>query len=201
MESTTEYKVRKSASEKLGIDLSEPERKKLVKNVVQTYLEQQQDNEVEEEEEEEEEGSEEDEKKKVGGKEYDDDGDLILCRLSNKRRVTLTEFKGKSLVSIREYYMKDGKELPSSKGMALSNSGCSVFSGLRFVVLIDFSIRAVILFEDCCAQDTNVVFSISVPKFIDVVKFCISLTAEQWSNFSKNVPAIEKAIKKMEAKC
>ncbi|GKB00992.1 hypothetical protein Tco_0829036 [Tanacetum coccineum] len=27
-----------------------------------------------------------------------------------------------------------------------------------------------------------------------------SLTAEQWSNFSKNVPAIEKAIKKMEAK-
>ncbi|GJU93856.1 RNA polymerase II transcriptional coactivator KELP [Tanacetum coccineum] len=132
MESTTEYKVRKSASEKLGIDLSEPERKKLVKNVVQTYLEQQQDNEVEEEEE-----SEEDEKKKVGGKEYDDDGDLILCRLSNKRRVTLTEFKGKSLVSIREYYMKDGKELPSSK--------------------------------------------------------------EQWSNFSKNVPAIEKAIKKMEA--
>ncbi|GKF47035.1 RNA polymerase II transcriptional coactivator KELP [Tanacetum coccineum] len=78
MESTTEYKVRKSASEKLGIDLSEPERKKLVKNVVQTYLEQQQDNEVEEEEE----GSEEDEKKKVGGKEYDDDGDLILCRLT-----------------------------------------------------------------------------------------------------------------------
>ncbi|PWA35921.1 RNA polymerase II transcriptional coactivator KELP [Artemisia annua] len=97
MESTTEYKVRKSASEKMGIDLSEPDRKKLVRN------------------------------------------------LSDKRRVTLTEFKGKSLVSIREYYRKDGKELPSSKG--------------------------------------------------------ISLTAEQWSNFSKNVPAIEKAIKKMEAKC
>lgn len=67
MEATTEYKVRKSASEKLGIDLSEPDRKKLVRNVVQTYLqEQQQGKEVEEEE---------------GGKEYDDDGDLIICRV------------------------------------------------------------------------------------------------------------------------
>jgi hypothetical protein len=30
--------------------------------------------------------------------------------------VTIQEFKGKSLVSIREYYKKDGKELPTSKG-------------------------------------------------------------------------------------
>nr|GEZ30375.1 RNA polymerase II transcriptional coactivator KELP [Tanacetum cinerariifolium] len=81
MESTTEYKVRKSASEKLGIDLSEPERKKLVRNVVQTYLEQAKEDEQQQVEEEEE--SEEDDKKKVGGKEYDDDGDLILCRLDH----------------------------------------------------------------------------------------------------------------------
>ncbi|KAJ9550095.1 hypothetical protein OSB04_022638 [Centaurea solstitialis] len=150
MDSTTEFQVRKSASEKLGIDLSKSERKKLVRNVVQTYLEEQQskaeadetaagDGEEAAADEEEESG---DEKKKKGGKEYDDDGDLIICRLSNKRRVTLTEFRGKGLVSIREYYKKDGKELPSSKG--------------------------------------------------------ISLTVEQWSTFSKNVPAIEKAIKKME---
>ncbi|PWA64552.1 DEK, C-terminal [Artemisia annua] len=145
MESTTEYKVRKSASEKMGIDLSVPDRKKLVRNVVQAYLEQQQQGKEDEQQEVEEEEESEGEDEKKGGKEYDDDGDLIICRLSDKRRVTLTEFKGKSLVSIREYYRKDGKELPGSKG--------------------------------------------------------ISLTAEQWSNFSKNVPAIEKAIKKMEAKC
>ncbi|KAL4570653.1 hypothetical protein LXL04_026313 [Taraxacum kok-saghyz] len=154
MESTTEFQVRKLASEKLGEDLSVPERKKLVRSVVQTYLEEQQakaeaDEKVTEadepeEEVEEEEESEDDKKKKKGPKEYDDEGDLIVCRLSDKRRVTLTEFKGKSLVSIREYYKKDGKELPSSKG--------------------------------------------------------ISLTSEQWSTFSKNVPGIEQAIKKMEAR-
>ncbi|CAI9274545.1 unnamed protein product [Lactuca saligna] len=155
MDSTTEFQVRKAASEKLGVDLSVSERKKLVRNVVQTYLEEQQAkaeagdkaveaDEPEAEEEEEEDSEDEKKKRKKGDKEYDEEGDLIFCRLSDKRRVTLTEFKGKHLVSIREYYKKDGKELPSSKG--------------------------------------------------------ISLTAEQWSTFSKNVPAIEKAINKMEAR-
>ncbi|KAM0059884.1 putative transcription factor ssDNA-binding-TF family [Helianthus debilis subsp. tardiflorus] len=153
MDSTTEYQVRKLASEQIGIDLSEPSRKKLVRSIVQTYLEEQQakaeaaEEKVTEEGEpveEEEEDSEDDKKKRKGDKEYDDEGDLIVCRLSDKRRVTLTEFRGKSLVSIREYYKRDGKELPSSKG--------------------------------------------------------ISLTAEQWSVFSKNVPAIEKAIKKLDGR-
>ncbi|KAJ0666057.1 putative transcription factor ssDNA-binding-TF family [Helianthus annuus] len=156
MDSTTEYQVRKLASEQIGIDLSEPSRKKLVRSIVQTYLEEQQakaEAEAEEkateegepvEDEQEEEDSEDDKKKRKGDKEYDDEGDLIVCRLSDKRRVTLTEFRGKSLVSIREYYKRDGKELPSSKG--------------------------------------------------------ISLTAEQWSVFSKNVPAIEKAIKKLDGR-
>ncbi|KAL8200999.1 hypothetical protein R6Q57_012338 [Mikania cordata] len=151
MDSTTEFQVRKAASEQLGIDLSEPSRKKLVRTIVQTYLEEQQskaeadEKAAEEAEPEEEEDSEDEKKKKSKGvQEFDDDGDLIICRLSDKRRVTLSEFRGKNLVSIREYYKRDGKELPSSKG--------------------------------------------------------ISLTAEQWSNFSKNVPAIEKAIKKMEGR-
>lgn len=39
-------------------------------------------------------------------------------QLSKNRRVTLQEFKGMTLVSIREYYFKDGKELPTSKGAA-----------------------------------------------------------------------------------
>ncbi|MFS8029829.1 putative transcription factor ssDNA-binding-TF family [Helianthus anomalus] len=152
MDSTTEYQVRKLASEQIGIDLSEPSRKKLVRSIVQTYLEEQQAKAEAEEKvteegepvEDEEEDSEDDKKKRKGDKEYDDEGDLIVCRLSDKRRVTLTEFRGKSLVSIREYYKRDGKELPSSKG--------------------------------------------------------ISLTAEQWSVFSKNVPAIEKAIKKLDGR-
>lgn len=32
--------------------------------------------------------------------------------------MTIQDFKGKTLVSIREYYTKGGKELPSSKGLS-----------------------------------------------------------------------------------
>ncbi|XP_072966823.1 RNA polymerase II transcriptional coactivator KELP-like [Typha angustifolia] len=136
MEAATEYKVRTMAAEKLGIDLSLPERKRFVRGVVESFLlsrtneeverreEQPQGNEREEEEKEEEEEEEEEEENTKGGrgrkKEYDDDGDLIICRLSNKRRVTLQEFRGKMLVSIREFYEKDGKQLPSSKGISLT---------------------------------------------------------------------------------
>ena len=56
-----------------------------------------------------------------------------LCvQLSSKRRVTLSEFKGRSLVSIREFYVKDGKEMPSAKGDSTmdycSNVRCDVHS-------------------------------------------------------------------------
>ncbi|GJN17928.1 hypothetical protein PR202_gb05036 [Eleusine coracana subsp. coracana] len=134
MESVTEYKVRSAAADRLGIDLSVPDRKLFVRSVVENYLrslpseeeEQQQDGageegkdkqEEEEEEEDEEEEEEGDGKKK---REYDDQGDLILCRLSTKRRVTLSEFRGRTLVSIREFYLKDGKEVPSAKGISLT---------------------------------------------------------------------------------
>lgn len=121
MDETTEYKIRKSASEMLGMDLSDPTRKKFVRQVVESYLGEQQakaeeEHQVQDEEENEEEEEEDDDNRKRGGKEYDDEGGLIICRLSDKRRVTLSEFRGKTLVSIREYYKRDGKELPSAKG-------------------------------------------------------------------------------------
>ncbi|CAH9117046.1 unnamed protein product [Cuscuta europaea] len=147
MDTMTEFKVRQSASEKLGINLSDLEGKKLVRSVVESYLAEQHEKDKKEEDAEEEEESDQ---KKVGsgddgsGKEYDEDGDLIICRLNKKRRVTITDFRGKTLVSIREYYWKDGRECPSSKG--------------------------------------------------------ISLTAEQWVSFKKSLPAIEDAIKKVEAR-
>ncbi|XP_073021619.1 RNA polymerase II transcriptional coactivator KELP [Primulina eburnea] len=147
MDETTEYKIRKTASEKLEMDLTEPSRKKFVRQVVESYLREQQGKaeqlEEQQKAEEEEEEEEEDNSKKKGGREYDDEGGLIMCRLSKSRRVTISEFRGRTLVSIREYYSKGGKELPSAKG--------------------------------------------------------ISLTPEQWASFKKNVPAIEKAIKKMES--
>ncbi|KAJ6828516.1 RNA polymerase II transcriptional coactivator KELP [Iris pallida] len=155
MEETTEYKVRTAAAEKLGLDLSLPDRKLFVRKVVEDFLVSKKNEEEEEGEnnqqqqkqeevggEEVEEEEEEEKGKKKQKKEYDDEGDLIICRLSNKRRVTIQDFKGRTLVSIREYYDKDGKQMPSSKG--------------------------------------------------------ISLTAEQWQTFSKAVPKIEDAIRKLE---
>ncbi|KAL2236727.1 UNVERIFIED_CONTAM: RNA polymerase II transcriptional coactivator KELP [Sesamum indicum] len=121
MDETTEYKIRKSASEKLEMDLSEPTRKKFVRQVVESYLREQQAK-AEEEQQPEEEEEEEDNGRKTGGREYDDEGGLIICRLSDKRRVTLSEFRGKTLVSIREYYKRDGKELPSAKALNLLQS-------------------------------------------------------------------------------
>lgn len=150
MTKVTEAMIRKTASEKLEMDLSARDRKLFVRGVVETYLAEQAEKNAEQEEVEldrekqEEEEEEGDGKRKRGDKEYDDEGDLIMCRLSDKRRVTIQDFRGKTLVSMREYYKRDGKELPTAKG--------------------------------------------------------ISLTAEQWATFKKNVPAIEKAIKKMETR-
>ncbi|KAF4551364.1 RNA polymerase II transcriptional coactivator-like protein [Elsinoe fawcettii] len=47
-----------------------------------------------------------------------DDGELYW-ELSTNRRVSITSFKGKSMINIREYYEKDGKNLPGKKGIAL----------------------------------------------------------------------------------
>ncbi|KAK8242717.1 putative RNA polymerase II transcriptional coactivator [Phyllosticta capitalensis] len=49
----------------------------------------------------------------------DDNGDQYW-ELSTLRRVTVSEFKGKSMVNIREYYEKDGKTLPGKKGISLT---------------------------------------------------------------------------------
>ncbi|ESQ38443.1 hypothetical protein EUTSA_v10029021mg [Eutrema salsugineum] len=129
MTEMTEFKVRNLASERLGINLSEKPLKAYVRLVVDSFLEEQKSKESEQPEKEEEDEEVEDRSKEgpKGNKEFDDDGDLIICRLSDKRRVTIQEFRGKTLVSIREYYKKDGKELPTSKGISLTDGQWSTF--------------------------------------------------------------------------
>jgi Transcriptional Coactivator p15 (PC4) len=41
-------------------------------------------------------------------------------QLSAKRRVTVQEYKGVTLVAFREYYQKDGKDLPGKQGISLN---------------------------------------------------------------------------------
>jgi hypothetical protein len=44
----------------------------------------------------------------------DSNGD-VYWQISNLRRVTISTFRGKTMVNIREYYEKDGQELPGKK--------------------------------------------------------------------------------------
>ncbi|XVF10384.1 hypothetical protein REPUB_Repub07fG0178200 [Reevesia pubescens] len=112
MDEMTEYKIRQMASQKLDLNLSDSKYKAYVRHVVNSFLEEQK---AKQEEAEAGEEADDDNNTNNNQKEFDDDGDLIVCRLSEKRRVTIQEFRGKTLVSIREFYKKDGKELPSSK--------------------------------------------------------------------------------------
>lgn len=87
MATMTEYKVRKEAAERLGFDLSIPDRKRFVRGIVESFLlskkdespQQTQEQEPREQEEQEEEDAKEGSRRE---KEYDDEGDLILCRVS-----------------------------------------------------------------------------------------------------------------------
>ncbi|XP_020588042.1 RNA polymerase II transcriptional coactivator KIWI-like [Phalaenopsis equestris] len=49
----------------------------------------------------------------------DGNGDIVVCELSNRRRVTVRCWQGKPAVDIREFYEKEGKELPGRKGILL----------------------------------------------------------------------------------
>jgi len=162
MDEVTESKIRKQASEQLGLNLSQPHFKAFVKQVVGAFLQEklQEQEENDEKEDEEEQGVSK-------GKEYDDEGDLIICKvcfvflssepllvilqvampqinfvfgfqLSEKRRVTIQDFRGKTLVSIREYYKKDGKDLPTSKGCLCYLFRLSFFSILLIPLVKEF---------------------------------------------------------------
>lgn len=50
----------------------------------------------------------------------DESGSNGMYSLTHMRFMSVSEFKGKPLVNIREYYEKDGKTLPGSKGISLS---------------------------------------------------------------------------------
>lgn len=57
----------------------------------------------------------------------DDNGDIIVCKLNSRRNVSIQQFRGNKLISIREYYEKDGKQFPSSKGISLTTDQWTTF--------------------------------------------------------------------------
>ncbi|XP_058756537.1 RNA polymerase II transcriptional coactivator KIWI-like [Vicia villosa] len=60
--------------------------------------------------------------KKVLKKDSDDDNsdDITVCEIGKNRKVTVRIWQGKLWVDIREFYIKDGKQLPGKKGISLS---------------------------------------------------------------------------------
>ncbi|KAI5423772.1 hypothetical protein KIW84_030125 [Lathyrus oleraceus] len=124
IEETTEFTVRVAASERLRIDLSDSLSKQFVRTIIESYLisiatddkpeeppqvsteavnvihnePPQECNNV------------------VGVKRKNDDSEHVICQLSTKRNVTVRDFKGTPMVSIREFYLKDGKQKPTTKG-------------------------------------------------------------------------------------
>ena len=51
---------------------------------------------------------------------------LFYPQLGRMRFLEVQEFKGKKLVSIREYYEKDGKMLPGKKGRVADNISLNI---------------------------------------------------------------------------
>ncbi|XP_054781485.1 RNA polymerase II transcriptional coactivator KELP-like isoform X4 [Prosopis cineraria] len=133
VDEATEFTVRLAASERLGIDLCVSEHKLMVRGIVESYLLA-----IAEEEGGRVPASEpsapqetrevmQDEQEAKPNKEVKEDSERIICQLSNKRNVVVHDFRGKRLVSIRDYYQKDGKQFPSAKGISLSTDQWSVF--------------------------------------------------------------------------
>ena len=77
MDQVTESKIRKQASLELDLDLNKPPFKAFVKQVVESFLEEQQrKEEAQQHQQEQQEPAEENQ-----DREYDDNGDLVICRV------------------------------------------------------------------------------------------------------------------------
>ncbi|CAN0891135.1 RNA polymerase II transcriptional coactivator KIWI [Linum grandiflorum] len=50
----------------------------------------------------------------------EDSDEIVVCDISHNRRVKVRNWQGKVWVDIREFYTKDGKQLPGKKGISLS---------------------------------------------------------------------------------
>ncbi|KAK7316936.1 hypothetical protein RJT34_00760 [Clitoria ternatea] len=50
----------------------------------------------------------------------DDSDPIVVCEISKNRRVSVRTWQGKIVVDIREFYVKDGKQLPGKKGISLT---------------------------------------------------------------------------------
>ncbi|KAK1300111.1 RNA polymerase II transcriptional coactivator KIWI [Acorus calamus] len=58
----------------------------------------------------------------------DESDEITVCQVSKNRKVSVKSWQGNIMVSIREYYFKEGKELPTKKGPLFLS--VSAFTGI-----------------------------------------------------------------------
>ncbi|KAM7476535.1 hypothetical protein LguiB_023778 [Lonicera macranthoides] len=110
LETITEYNVRSMAADRLGIDFSDLDRKWLVRRTVESFLLSSSP------------APEEQTKEVVREQQQpphmtcpNEDGGRVICKLSEKRSVSILKFGEKNLVSVRDCYQKDGKQFQSGR--------------------------------------------------------------------------------------
>ncbi|CAL5195036.1 unnamed protein product [Lathyrus oleraceus] len=136
MEEATEFAIRLAASERLGIDLSDSHSRRFVRNIIDSYLISIATD-VDKPKEPPQASAEavdvihreppQESNKVVEVKRKKDGSEHVICQLSTRRKVTVQDFKGTTLVSIREFYLKDGKQQPTTKGISLPPDQWSTF--------------------------------------------------------------------------
>ncbi|XP_062093537.1 RNA polymerase II transcriptional coactivator KIWI-like [Humulus lupulus] len=57
----------------------------------------------------------------------DDSDGVVVCEISKNRRVSVRHWQGKIFIDIREFYLKDGKQLPGKKGISLTMDQWKIF--------------------------------------------------------------------------
>ncbi|KAH7664108.1 ssDNA-binding transcriptional regulator domain-containing protein [Dioscorea alata] len=114
--------VRATVPKHFNIDPSLPDLEIFVKYVVDSFFDSKQGGEEESKQVDEEESNQVEKEENPGNRhseEYTANGDPIIYRLTKKRLITLQPYNGTTLVSIREYFTRDWKEHPTSKGISL----------------------------------------------------------------------------------
>nr|GMD30931.1 uncharacterized LOC107760831 [Ipomoea batatas] len=134
LETATELSIRADAAVRLGCDLSSLPHKRLIRDIIESFLLSsatpaahpkelsRNNNETD--------NQENDQGRQVangGALDTADDIGQVICELNCKRMVTVRSLGGKTLVSICDYYRKDGKKLPSNKGINLTVKQWSSF--------------------------------------------------------------------------
>ncbi|XP_059634387.1 uncharacterized protein LOC132276795 [Cornus florida] len=117
LEEVNEYKVRTMAAERVGIDLSGMDHKRLVRRAVESFLLSLDDKAQEETKEV---VQEQETRSNVDAKHVNDGGAEVIYKLSDNRNVAIHDFRGKKYVTIRDYYQKHGKRFPTAKGISLT---------------------------------------------------------------------------------